>query len=285
MQFTYIKHHGSASLLAFAFLVLAGACTEAPEPPRGSPERQLSTTSASESASSSFAPTPEPTTTIRGQAGRPTRIELSNLTSGSVFKQGSFRMVSSAPVFLDEDTVTLVHLSSCCDHDAVPIVTAGPTVFDLVVTHATGEKRHWVFRAVGADQTAPVTFTFSPPQYLVMWIVDAAAGVPTTSNGADAVEATAWQDSQGNAGQGDIDLGATSGAVVLYPLMGSGKASDFVFEPGYIETAEATATHLRIGTAYSETTDTNLAATFVDERGVRRVMSWLFLAIELSPAT
>lgn len=280
-----LQQYGPTTWLAVALLVFAAACTEAPKPSGSSSEAQAIASQLPKSEAPSAAAAEPTTSPTRVQVGHPTRIELSNLTSGSVFKQGSFRTVSSAPVFLDDDVVTLVHLSSCCDHDDVPIVTAGPTAFDLVVTHADGEKRHWVFRAVGADRTRPVTFTFSSTQDVAMWIVDAAADVPTTNNGADAVGATAWQDSQGNAGQGDIDLAATVGAVVLYPLMGSGKARDFVFEPGYVETAEAAATDLRIGAAYSQTTDTDLAATFVDERGETRTMSWLFLAIELESAT
>lgn len=281
-----LKQYGSTTWLAVALLVFAGACSEAPKPPGPSSGVQPIASSASSSSEASSSATAESTTSpARAQVGHPTGIELSNLTSGSVFKQGSFRTLSSAPVFLDDDSVTLVHLSSCCDHDDVPIVTAGATAFDLVVTHSDGEKRHWVFRAVGADRTHPVTFTFSSSQYVAMWIVDAVADVPTTNNGADAIGATAGQDSQGNAGRGDIDLAATGGAVVLYPLMGSGKARNFVFEPGYVETAEAAATDLRIGAAYSQTTDTDLAATFVDERGETQVMSWLFLAIELESVT
>jgi hypothetical protein len=216
--------------------------------------------------------------------GEPTGIELTHLTDGYVQKEGFFRSASTEPVFLDDDQVTIVHLFSCCDHVDPPVVTAGATTFDLVVTHSTGEKRHWVFRGVGEDVETPITFEFSIPQNIAQWIVDAAVGVPTTANGADAIGATAWQDSMANASSGSIDLAATTGAVVGFGAIGSGAARDVAPEPGFVETAEVGPGSYQIFTFWSPAPHSILAATFVDEAGTPQVMSWLFLAAELLPA-
>lgn len=243
--------------------------TSTPGPKAGSP-------SPTSSPSASASPTDRP-------GGGPSGVELAHLTDGYVSKAGTFFSASTDPVFLDDGRVTIVHLFSCCDHAAPPAVTAGGTTFDLVVTHSTGEKRHWVFRAVGADAEVPISFTFAFPQNVAQWVVDEAAGVPTTANGADAIGATAWQDSMRNASEGSISLAARSGAVVGFGLIGSGGARGVAPEPGYRETAEVGPGSYRIFTFWSPAPDSSLAATFVDESGTPQVMSWLFLAAELLP--
>lgn len=234
-------------------------------------------------------PTPTPSASASGSptdrpGAGPTGVELAHLTDGYISKAGTFLLASTDPVFLDDGRVTIVHLFSCCDHAAPPAVTAGATTFDLVVTHSTGEKRHWVFRAVGSDAEAPISFTFEFPQNVAQWVVDEAAGVPTTANGEDAIGATAWQDSMRNASDGSIDLAARSGAVVGFGLIGSGRARGVAPEPGFRETAEVGPGSYQIFTFWSPRPDSTLAATFVDESGTPQVMSWLFLAAELLPA-
>lgn len=274
-------------VLAVAIFALVRA-SSGPEGPQGlSPSPSPSTGTSTpdpkdDSPTPTTSPGSTPSPTDRPDPG-PTGVELAHLTHGYISKAGTFESASTDPVFLDDDRVTIVHLFSCCDHADPPIVAAGATTFDLVVTHSTGEKRHWVFRAVGSDTEAPIRFSFDLPQNVAQWIVDEAAGVPTTANGADAVGATAWQDSMRNASEGSIDLAAGTGAVVGFGIIGSGRARAVAPEPGYRETAEVGPGSYRMFTFWSPRPDSSLAATFVDGSGTPQDMSWLFLAVELLP--
>ncbi len=282
---------GLALVLVFVGGLVVGVSVDRSETPPGPSQGPKGSSSTPSPRPSATSPSPSPvgsqaTSSPSGPVStEPTGIKLTHLTDGFVFKEGPVLSAETAPVFLDDGRVTLVHLFSCCDHADAPVVRAGETTFDLVVTHTTGEKRHWVFRAVGADTTAPITFTFTfeVPQGIVEWIVDAASGVPTTNNGADAIGATAWQNSMANASSGSLDVPATRGAVVGFSAMGSGKAREVVPGPGFVETAESSPSSYQIATFWSRSPTTNVAATFVDDSGTPQIMSWLLLAVELLP--
>jgi hypothetical protein len=178
---------------------------------------------------------------------------------------------------------------SCCDHASVPTVAGPGLSFHLIVTHETGQKRHWVFGAAndGGRRTAPLTFTFASNQGVVLWVVDSALNVDIGNNGANAVVQTAWQDSMGNADNGVIRLkpfeDPVRNAAVGFVLAGSGTAADVAPETGFAETAEAEvgASSLIIDTFWKVGEDTSVAATFLDDAGRPTVESWLFFAIEL----
>ena len=211
------------------------------------------------------------------------------MTSGSFDKSGFTTELTTQPITFQPQTLTLVHLMSCCDHAAVPTVTAGPVHFDLVVTHPTGEKRHWVFRSATEKEVGPtpITFTFEIPQSRVLWVVDSIVGAALGRNGADAVVQTAAQDSQTNAEQGAIDLPAPAApddAVFLFTLAGSGAANDIVPADGMKEAgqAESAGANLIIQNSWGIGPQGALRAEFVDDNsGKSEIESWLFLAVEI----
>jgi hypothetical protein len=243
---------------------------------------------ASEDASpSAVTEDPTPSADSEGRPGAP--IRLQNLTTGLFWKEGPATSQTTAPLTLPANSFVLVHLMSCCDHAPVPKVAGAGLTFDLVVTHETGQKRHWVFGAAneGGRKTAPLTFTFASNQGVILWVVDSALNVELGNGGADAVVQTAWQDSQGNADHGIIPLEPFEdphrNAAVVFALAGSGTATDIEPERGMRETAEAEvgASSLIIDTFWKIGEDRSPAATFVDEAGQPVVESWLFLAVEL----
>jgi hypothetical protein len=235
------------------------------------------------------AATEDPTPSA-GSEGRPgVSIELQNLTTGLFWKEGSATTQTTEAVTLPPNSLVLVHLMSCCDHAPVPKVTGAGLTFDLVVTHETGQKRHWVFGAAneGGRKTAPLTFTFAAEQGVILWVVDSALNVDLGSNGDDAIVQTAWQDSQSNADKGAITLepfeDPVRNATVVFALAGSGTATDIEPEAGMRETAEAEvgASSLIIDTFWTIGEDVSPGATFAEESGEPAVESWLFLAVEL----
>ena len=234
---------------------------------------------------------PTPSDDPAGRPGAP--IELQNLTTGLHWKEGAATSRTTAPVTIPANSFVLVHLMSCCDHSPVPKVTGAGLTFDLVVTHETGQKRHWVFGAAneGERKTAPLMFTFASNQGVILWVVDSALNVDLGNGGVNAVVQTAWQDSQGNADKGIIALepfqDPLRNATVVFALAGSGTATDIEPERGMRETAEAEvgASSLIIDTFWKIGEDTSPAATFLDEVGQPAVESWLFLAVELRAST
>lgn len=135
-------------------------------------------------------------------------VSVSHLTSGGLAKSGVTTQVSAAPITIPPDSLGLVHLLGCCDHAAVPSVVGAALRWDLLVTHTTGEKRHWVFRATtgATPASGALTVRFATAQSRVLWIVDSVTGTPTGNNGADAIVQTRWQNSQANASSGSIAL-------------------------------------------------------------------------------
>lgn len=233
---------------------------------------------------------PTPSADPEGPPGA--AIKLQSLTTGLHWKEGSSTSQTTAPVTFPANSFVLVHLMSCCDHAPVPKVTGAGLSFDLVVTHETGQKRHWVFGAANdGRKTASLTFTFASSQGVILWVVDSALNVDLGNNGTDAVVQTAWQDSMGNADNGSIQLkpfeDPARNAAVVFALAGSGRATDIEPEGGMRETAEAEigASSLIIDTFWKVGEDTSPAATFVDEAGQPAVESWLFLAVELRART
>jgi hypothetical protein len=216
-------------------------------------------------------------------------FRVATMTSGSFDKSGLTTAVTTQPITFQPQTLTLVHLMSCCDHATVPTVTAGSIHFDLVVTHPTGEKRHWVFRAATEKEVepTPITFTFEVPQSRVLWIVNSIVGAALGGNGADAVVQTAEQDSQTNANGGAIELtspAAPGNAVFLFALAGSGAANDIVPGDGMKEAgqAETAGANLIIEDSWGIGPQGPLGATFVnDASGKSEIQSWLFLAAEI----
>jgi hypothetical protein len=215
-------------------------------------------------------------------------IRLSNLTTGFLWKEAPTTSITSEPVVIPADSLVLVHLMSCCDHESVPRVSGPSSDFELAVTHETGEKRHWVLRAAndGPTTRGTLTFTFDAPQSRVLWVVDAATNVELGDNGADAIVQSEWQDSQPNAPAGQIDLqpfedGRNVG--VAFAIAGSGTATDIAPRHGATETAEAEVggSALIMNTFWSDASTGSLAAEFLDDGGQPAVESWLFLALEL----
>ena len=211
-------------------------------------------------------------------------ISLLNLTSGPPSSKIRLTTWTTPSVTFDPGTLGLVHVMGCCDLSAPEVTSPGMT-WELLVTHLTGEKRHWVYRAAApAGASGPITFAFADLTH-AMWIVDEARGTAIGNNGADGVGATAWQDSQRNADHGAIPLAASIGAVVGFTLAGSGAADDIVPEPGYVETGQAETPSLFIDTFFSAVPDTLLEVEFRrDSDGTLQVMSWLMLAVELLPS-
>ena len=246
--------------------------------PRSSP-------SAEDPSPSAVTETPSPSEVT----GASPRIKLQHLTAGVFSKEGIADVQSTSPVTVPADSLVLVHLMSCCDHASAPRVAGAGLTFDLIVTHETGEKRHWVFGAAneGGSSTGPLTFAFDSTQARILWVVDAARNVELGSNGADAVVQTAWQNSMQNADNGGISLqpleDPVRNAVVGFALAGSGTATDIAPQGGMIETGEAEVqgSSLIIDTFWKVGDETSVAATFLDDAGQPTVESWLFLAIEL----
>jgi hypothetical protein len=237
--------------------------------------------------------TQDPTPSVDPDGPPGASIKLQNLTTGFFSKQGIATSQTTSAVTLPPNSFVLVHLMSCCDHAPVPTVTGAGLTFDLVVTHETGEKRHWLFGAAnqGGRKTGPLTFAFASAQSPILWVVDAALNVELGNNGRDAVVQTAWQDSMQNATKGAIPLkpfeDPVRNAAVVFALAGSGTATDIAPERGMRETGEAEAhgSSLIIDTFWGVGEDTSPAATFISEAGQPAVESWLFLAVELRART
>ena len=218
-------------------------------------------------------------------------VSISNLTTGRFIKSGLTSSVTTAPVSIAPNSIGLLHLMSCCNHATVPTVRGAGLSWELLVTHTTGQKRHWVFRAATTSvaATGSLTVAFAAPQSTVLWIADAASGVVITNNGADAIVQVAWQDSQTNATTGAIALGpfaSPANAAIGFGLAGSGSATDIVPEAGYTETAQvaSSGSNLIIDTFWGVGEDRSVSATFVDGNGAPQMQSWLFLAAELRAA-
>jgi hypothetical protein len=217
-------------------------------------------------------------------------IAISNLSSGQFSKSGLVSSVSTAAFTVPANTLTLVHVMSCCDSSTPPSVTGPGGRFFLVVTHTRGEKRHWVFAAANdaTPDSGTMSFGFSVPQSRVLWVVDAASHVDLGNAGANAIVQTAWQNSMANAAAGSIALAPfqnpTRNAAVGFALAGSGAATNIVPEPGTQETAEAETpgSNLIIDTFWRVGEDPSLSATFIDDATTTpEIESWLFLAVEL----
>jgi hypothetical protein len=229
-------------------------------------------------------PTPSPIPTPGGT------IEFVNLTSGVFAKSGSTSEITTRPVTLAPSTLGLLHVMTCC-FGGVPTVTSPGLSWELVVTHLTGEKRHWVFRAASVTgASGSLRMQFPTPQGRVLWIVDGAVGAALGDNGADAIVQTAFHESQANASSGAIGLAPFASplnAAVGFALCGSGPATNIVPEAGYVETAEAETpgSSLIIDTFYRVGEDASLQAEFRrDSDNTLQVQSWLFLALELAAA-
>lgn len=214
------------------------------------------------------------------------RITLRNLTSGIVDRTPS---AVTAPIDPPPDTLLLAHVFSFYPPGPEPpTVSSGGTEWTLVVGNQAGEKRHWVYRAMGSDAAGPVTIDFGGAvQNAIMWVVDAASGVDLGNDGADAIAQTVAHESQMNATEGTIALAPLehpADAVVCFALAGSGAATDIVPETGYTKTAQAETkgANLIIATFWERGGgDTTPAAVFQDPSATPQIQSWLFLAIEL----
>jgi len=252
---------------------VAGSPSATPDPAKGSPPP---------SPTSGSSPVPS------GDA-----IDLGNLTAGVVSKSDSFTTAESAVYSPPSHALLLVHLFSCCSLSTPPTLSGNGLEWELVITHEEGDKRHWVYRAASGASPASdrLTFTFGATQDRALWIVDYASGTALGGNGGDAIVQTAFQESQGNASSGEIELmpfeDPVNGAVVGFALCGSGSATDIVPEAGFIETAEVetAGSNIIINTFWRRGEDTTVSAAFRrDSDQTLQVQSWLFLAIELRPS-
>jgi hypothetical protein len=271
-------------IVMLILVALLGGC-------RGDAERDKAGSSPSLDPASG-APSPSPTLMPSDADSSRPRIRLDNLTSGGVSKEGSFSSSESAIFSPPPNTLLLVHVFSCCDLSTPPTLSGHDLAWELLVTHESGEKRHWVYRAAsGADPPSDrLTFTFGSTQDAALWIVDYASGTPLGNNGADAIVQAVYQESQPNASSGRIELAPfedpVQGVVVGFALCGSGSATNIVPEAGFIETAESeTAAAIIMDTFWRRGEDTTVSAEFLrDADGTLQVQSWAFLAIELRRA-
>jgi hypothetical protein len=274
-----------------ALLLLLPACSGPQDTAEPSKTRAAVSASVEKQPSSpvtSATPTPSAEGSVIAGTG-PSHFHVRTVTTGSFGKSGLTTELKTQPITFPAHTLTFLHLMSCCDHAAVPTVTAGSVHFDLVVTHPTGEKRHWVYRASTERQVGPIaiTFAFEQPQSVILWIVDSVEGAALGRNGADAIVQTAEQDSQANADRGAIELpvpAAQNDAVFLFGLAGSGAADDIVPARGMTETgqAESAGANLIIENSWGVGPHDPLRATFVnDTSGKSEIQSWLFLAVEV----
>jgi hypothetical protein len=232
-------------------------------------------------------PTPSPEPTLTDPPAGDTGIRVTNLTKGPVPSKTVLATWTTASVTVPGGALALAHVFACCDHAAVPVLSSPGLTWELVVTHTTGQKRHWVFRAEAPiDATGAVTISFAYPTK-ALWVIDYVTGQRTGGNGADAIGQTVWQNSMMNASSGAIDLPGATGAVLSFTLCGSGAATNIVPEAGYTETGEADslASNIIIDTAYSPVPDDHLSVEFRrDQDGSLQVQSWLMLAVEVLPA-
>jgi len=277
-------HHGRLMIGVLILAGILGGC-------RGDAERVVAASPSATLDPTQSSPPPSPTT---GSSPVPSGmgIRLGNLTAGGVSKSGSFTSTESAVYSPPPRALLLVHLFSCCSLSTPPTLSGNGLEWELVVTHEEGEKRHWVYRAASgaAPSSDRLTFTFAVAQDSALWIVDSASGTALGGNGGDAIVQTAFQESQGNASSGEIELtpfeDPVNGAVVGFALCGSGSATDIVPEAGFIETAqvETPGSNIIIDTIWRRGEDTTVSAEFRDPDGTLQVQSWLFLAIELRPS-
>jgi hypothetical protein len=267
-------------MVVVGLLAVAPAVAGPPAGAKGPAPSPTPTPSPTVSPSPTSSPTPPPLGTI----------EIVNLTSGVFAKAGATSEITTQPATFAPNTLGLLHVMTCC-FGGVPTVTSPGRSWELVVTHLTGQKRHWVFRAASAIGTSgSLRMQFPTPQGRVLWIVDEVFGTTLGDNGDDAIVQTAFQESQANANSGAIGLAPFASplnAAVGFALCGSGPATNIVPEAGYIETAEAETpgSSLLIDTFYRVGEDTSLEAEFRrDNDNSLQVQSWLFLALELAAA-
>jgi hypothetical protein len=262
--------------------VASATASASPLPDKGTPEPTSPPASSSAPTGVSSAPS--------GPVDSP--IRLTNLTTGTLYKEAVTTSVSTEPITVGRDSLGLLHLMSCCDHSGVPRVTGPGGPWTLAVTHETGEKRHWVFQLAneGPPVQGAIRVSFERPQDRVLWIVDEATGVDLGNEGADAIVQSAWQDSKANDDAGQIALqpfeDPSRNMGVAFVLAGSGTATNIDPERGATETAEAEVggSSLIIDTFWEPGEDGSLAVEFVDDAGNRAVQSWLMLAVELRAA-
>jgi hypothetical protein len=272
------------ALIALALvIVIAASCSETTS---GKGDRGSSppTGPITPSPRADESPSPRPDT-----SGPAATIELTNLTFGHA---EATPLVTTEPIDPRPGTLVLAHVMAFRPGGpTAPTLSGNGLTWTLVGGNLEGEKRHWVFRGVGADPApGPTTIDWAGAPTETLWVIDAASGTALGDDGAEAIVQFVSQESQRNADAGAVGLepfaDPENNATVCFALAGSGAASDISPIDGFVETAEADnpGQNLIISDFWKRGDAATCAADFLHESGTKQIESWLFLAVELQAA-